>query len=200
MDSSFDSRRRGFRPATTAAALALVAGLGLAFVLCAVLITPRAASAATVEITPYAGYALWDKDIPVKDCLHFGGKLGAYFGMLGIEGNFGYSSLKGDPDETEKAKLMNPSGDLVLRFLPEGTVVPYVLAGGGMTRIKPDGPSAEAVSNYSIDGGAGLLFKLSPMFGVRVEGRDLIVHNKDAAEGDKQQVVGYMAAAFTVTS
>src|SRR5262245_4527813 len=46
---------------------------------------------AALELTPYGGYVWWDDETLIKDSAHYGGKLGYYFGPIGIEGNIGFS-------------------------------------------------------------------------------------------------------------
>jgi len=174
MTSSFNLRRTGTCFAKSAAALALAAGFALAFVMCFVAATPETASAVSVEISPYAGYVWWDSDLQLKDTAHYGGKLGLYFGLLGIEGNFGYSSVKTEGPLEEKAALMNYGGDLVLRFAKDGSVIPYILGGVGQVSFDPDAEDVETKTETSYDAGAGLLFKLGPMVGLRFEARDLM--------------------------
>jgi hypothetical protein len=154
MTSSY-LRRMGTRSAKSAAALALAAGITLALVLCFVSATPDRAAAASVEITPYAGYAWWDSDLMLKDTAHYGGKLGLYFGLFGIEGNFGYSSIKTDDVVEEKAQLMNYGGDLVLRFVKDGAVIPYILGGVGQVSFNPDAEGVDTETETSYDAGAG---------------------------------------------
>jgi len=173
----------GTRTAKSAAALALAAGIALAFVTCFVAGTPGQASAASVEITPYAGYVWWDSELGLKDELHYGGKLGLYFGLLGIEGNFGYSAAKTDTDPAVDVTFMNYGGDLVLRFVKDGAVVPYILGGVGQVSFDPDVTDAETETELSYDAGAGLLFKLGPMVGLRFEVRD-VIHKLENADND----------------
>ena len=184
MSRSFNLRRMGTRTAKSAAALALVAGIALAFATCFVAGTPGPVSAASVEITPYAGYVWWDSELQLEDALHYGGKLGLYFGLLGIEGNFGYSTTNFDVTDGADVTFMNYGGDLVLRFVKDGAVVPYILGGVGQVSFDADVvPDTDAETELSYDAGAGLLFKLGSMVGLRFEVRD-VIHKLENADND----------------
>jgi len=162
-------RRRGISLLAATPALLLLA-------LAQNLSLPASADAA-VWLTPYAGYSWWDDETLLKDNVHYGGKLGVFFGRVGIEGNFGFTP--GDLDTNtigneNNVHIFNYSGDLVLRFTgPESKVIPYVLGGAGVTDFQYGGALGDH-NETSFDAGAGLLFKLSPSFGLRFEGRDLM--------------------------
>ena len=108
-------------------------------------LSPAPAAATSFELYPYAGYMLFDNDLFLKDKLGFGGKAGLYFGAIGIEGNLTYVKTEvdttalgggfgGDPD----LKVMNYGGDLVFRIAHDKSVVPYLLAGAGVTKVSFD--------------------------------------------------------------
>ena len=183
MSRSFNLRRMGTRTVKSAAALALAAGIVLAFATCFVAGTPGPVSAASVEITPYAGYVWWDSELRLEDALHYGGKLGLYFGLLGIEGNFGYSSTSVDVTDGADVTFMNYGGDLVLRFVKDGAVVPYILGGVGQVSYDADIADTEAETELSYDAGAGLLFKLGSAVGLRFEVRD-VIHQLETPDND----------------
>ena len=152
--------------------------LGLVWTILAVVpfLSPRPAHAG-VWLTPYAGYSWWDDELLIKDAVHYGGKLGVYFGHLGIEGNIGFTP--GDVDtlvlggSDNDVHILNYSGDLILRLTgAESRVIPYVLAGAGVTSFE-FGQDLDT-TRVSFDAGAGVLFKLSDNFGLRFEGRDLM--------------------------
>jgi outer membrane protein OmpA-like peptidoglycan-associated protein len=133
---------------------------------------------AAVWLTPYAGYSWWDDNLRLQDKMTYGGKLGVFFGKLGVEGNFGFTPGEFDtvapPGVASDVHIYNYSGDLVLRFTgSESKVIPYVLGGVGVTDFQY-GASFGDTSRVSYDAGAGILFKLSPGFGLRFEGRDLM--------------------------
>jgi outer membrane protein OmpA-like peptidoglycan-associated protein len=126
---------------------------------------------------------LFDNDLRLKDKLGFGGKAGLYFGAIGIEGNFTY--VKTEIDTTAAGggfgglnpdvKVTNIGGDLVFRIAHDKSVVPYLLAGAGVTKFKAEDASvAVDTSRFSWDVGAGLLFRLSDMLGVRFEAKDIM--------------------------
>jgi len=134
-------------------------------------------AAAGVWLTPYAGYSWWDNELHLKDNVHYGGKLGVYFGHFGIEGNFGFTP--GDLDTVtvggdNNVHILNYSGDLVFRLTgAESRVIPYILGGAGITDFQFGGSLGDT-ARTSFDAGGGVLFKLSDSFGLRFEGRDLM--------------------------
>ena len=149
----------------------------------------KPAAASSFELFPYAGYMLFDNNYTesVKDHLGFGGKAGVYFGALGIEGNFGYVKTQFDTTITgvlPDIKVTNYGGDLVYRFARESKVVPYILGGAGITKINFDDTSIADTSRFSWDGGAGLLFKLGDVLGLRFEGKDIMFKLKNTNTGE----------------
>ena len=156
---------------------ALAVALGLSLFLLAPIGAPVAS--AGVELEPYAGYTIFDSDLQLKDKPIFGGRLGFYFGHIGIEGNFGYIKTEIDttiPGANLDLKVMNYGGDLVFRFTnPEDSkIIPYILGGVGATHFNFDDTAITDTTRISFDAGAGLVFKLSDMIGLRLEGRDLM--------------------------
>jgi len=142
-------------------------------------LSPAPAAASSFELFPYAGYMLFDNDLQLKDKLGFGGKAGLYFGAIGIEGNFTYVKTEIDttiPSANLDMKVTNFGGDLVFRIAHDKSVVPYLFAGAGVTKVKADDITTVPVdtSRFSWDAGAGLLFRLSDMLGVRLEAKDLM--------------------------
>src|SRR5262245_66663289 len=123
--------RNMFRPLLATRAALIIA-------LAAIPLFIPTAGQASLELTPYAGYAWWDDETLIKDGAHYGGKQGLYFGSIGIEGNLGFSpadvdtvTFNGDND----VHILNYSGDLVWRLAPEAKGVPYLLGGVGLTRF-----------------------------------------------------------------
>src|SRR5262245_9347084 len=180
-------RRVLFRTPVVAIALAV----GAAF------LPLKPASATSFELYPYAGYMIFSNDFhpPIKDHVGFGGKAGIYFGHFGIEGNYTQISTELDTafagNPNTNLKVQNYGGDLVFRFAPDATVVPYILAGAGNTHIKNDDANTvypHDAKIFSYDGGVGLLFRLSDMAGLRFEGKDVLFKDSNSqfgTEGEK---------------
>jgi OOP family OmpA-OmpF porin len=164
-----------------------ISALAVALSLSLFLLSPLGApiASAGVELTPYAGYTIFDSDLNLKDKPTFGGKLGFYFGHIGIEGNLGYvkTEIDSGPPANPDLKILNYSGDLVFRFTnpEESKVIPYILGGVGATHINFDDSAINDTTRISFDAGAGLVFKLSDMIGLRLEGRDLMFKLATAA-------------------
>src|SRR5262245_48910725 len=153
--------------------------VAMAIALAAAFLPLSQAGATSFELYPFAGYMLFDNDIQLKDKVGFGGKVGLYFGHLGIEGHYSHISTEADttiPGANLDLAFQNYGGDLVFRLAPDATVVPYILAGAGQVTAKADDQAVFDVdaSRFAYDAGAGLLFRLSDMAGLRFEGKDVI--------------------------
>ncbi|HEV8480825.1 MAG TPA: OmpA family protein [Candidatus Eisenbacteria bacterium] len=177
----------------------------LALALGVALLPVPQASATSFELYPFAGYMLFSNDFhpPLKDHLGFGGKVGLYFGHFGIEGHYTQVSTELDtafavPVNTN-FKAKNYGGDLVFRFAPDATVVPYILAGAGQLQFTGDDAGVLAgtdAKRFAYDGGIGLLFRLSDMAGLRFEGKDILMKDSD---GDFTGEDGKTTSNFLIT-
>jgi len=190
-------RRRGFSLiAATPPLLFAIAFLSLS------LIRPSPARAA-VWITPYAGYSWWDNQLRLQDKLTYGGKLGVFFGRFGVEGNFGFTPGEFDtigvPGANNDVHIYNYTGDLVVRLAgPESTVIPYLLGGAGVTDFQY-GSAFGDTSRTSYEAGGGVMFKLSPGFGLRFEARDIMFKLASAANDNLRNnifVTGGVSVGF----
>jgi opacity protein-like surface antigen len=111
---------------------------------------------------------------PEASLTHFDLKKALSSGAGGSGGNDGTSRLLGG--------LVN------LEFsLGAGPIRPYILAGGGLTNINTDFsassgsvPATVSETKYSIDGGAGIRFRLGPLDGF-IEGRVNNVYSEKGA-------------------
>jgi outer membrane protein OmpA-like peptidoglycan-associated protein len=145
--------------------------LAIALALGTAVLPVSQARATSFELQPFAAYALFDKDLHLKDHVGFGGTAGLYFGHFGIEGNFTDVSTHTDNAAATSLKFKNYGGDLAFRFAPEAKVVPYIMAGAGEVQF-------ENAKRFGYDAGAGLLFRLSDVFGLRFQAKD--VFTKDS--------------------
>src|SRR5439155_5241983 len=111
-----------------------------AAILTIVSIPPAAAQVkgVSLQLTPYAGMAVWAKETNLADKPVLGGRAGLMFGFIGLEGTFGhvtshtregqgrYYSIFGDPNLPSyynspivtDTKLNQFGGDVVLNILP----------------------------------------------------------------------------------
>ena len=157
----------------------------IGFVVC----TPHASQAEVggvhVNVTPYAGFATWARDINLQDKLMYGGRLGLGLGKtFGIEGTYGLSSTDtqqgagtksyvqssvGDP---VSADFTHMAGDLQINLAPSSSINPYIFGGYGSHKIDIEGPGDESYSGPNFGGGFKMHF--SPRTALRLEARDMM--------------------------
>jgi opacity protein-like surface antigen len=124
-------------------------------------------------------------------------------GLPAVRANFDYSKLKfenptlpgggtaQDADRTELSGVASMKVDLV-----RGPVRPYLLAGVGAYNIKDvvenasSGPASYSDTNFGLDGGAGIAFKLWSIEGF-VESRIQNVYTKTGGLIDQKQIQSF---------
>jgi outer membrane protein OmpA-like peptidoglycan-associated protein len=152
--------------------------LAIALALGTAVLPVSQARATSFELQPFAAYSLFDDKLNLKDHVGFGGTAGLYFGHFGIEGNYTQVSTQVDTGGAsgQDIKFKNYGGDLVFRFAPEAHVVPYIMAGAGQVQFSHDATStlpAFDAKRFAYDAGVGLLFRLSDVFGLRFQAKDV---------------------------
>jgi OOP family OmpA-OmpF porin len=139
-----------------------------------------------VEVTPYAGTAIYDSKLLMKEPLLYGGRLGLYpWAKFGFEGNYSYAKADRDSASLPDIKWQNYGGDFVWRIAPYGTVVPFLLAGIGQVDSKADTTGAESIQETAYDAGGGLLIKFNRNVGIRLDARDVMYSALGSDSEDK---------------
>jgi hypothetical protein len=151
----------------------------------AALLAPVGASAQGIgyEVSPTATQIRWDRALGLQDDYMVGGQLGLRFGRLAELR--GYYLTRADlraraaelggppgvipPDLERDVRAHHFGADLRLNLLT-GSVVPYLLGGGGVLRLEPDG--LDASEQILVKAGGGV--RLSP---TRRLGIDLFAEN-----------------------
>jgi OmpA-OmpF porin, OOP family len=161
-----------------------------------------------LNLTPYAGFATWGREVNLQDKLIYGGRVGLGLGKrLEIEGTYGMSStdtqagngtapwtqsVLGAPVEADFTHL---AGDLLLNLAPDATINPYLFGGYGSHKIEI-GTADESYSGLNL--GGGLKMHFSPRTALRLEARNMMWDWTDAekllgAPDDKQSSMAYTA-------
>lgn len=171
-----------------AALFTVVAG----FIICSPTASQAEVGGIHVNVTPYAGFATWAREVNLQDKLMYGGRIGIGLGRrLAIEGSYGKSSTdtqSGNGNEpwvesvlgnTVEAKFTHMAGDLTLNLAPESVVDPYILAGISSNKIEV-GTSDETYSGINL--GGGLKMHFSPRVALRLEARNTMFDFTDAEQ------------------
>jgi outer membrane protein OmpA-like peptidoglycan-associated protein len=163
--------------------------------------TPRVGHAEVggfhVNLTPYAGFATWAKDVNLQDGATYGGRLGLGFGKtFGIEGTYGLSSTKTQVNtglnpwvgsavspETD-ADFTHMGGDLQINLAPSSAINPYIFGGYASHKIEVAGQAEKSYEGPNF--GGGLKMHFSPRWAFRVEARDMVWDYEDA---EKNQAI-----------
>jgi len=163
-------------------------GIALTVLLIHGLLGPRTACSEPgglhLNITPFAGYADWAKDVNLDSKPMFGGRVGLGFGRhLGLEAYYSWMKTHteygtGDSLFTA-ASLSAPSDqsiqgygtDLTLNLFPSIAFNPYVLGGWHEEKIKSDVSSSRSFMN-GLEFGGGLKLGVGRKTAIRLEVRD----------------------------
>lgn len=125
-----------------------------------------------ITVDPYAGFAIWDQPIELKDDGVFGGRAGLMLGRwIGAEGHYGFSPTELQADADNDVLVTHYGGDLVLRLPPFRTVKPYLV--GGWTAVSTNPDAGETQSFNGWEWGGGLLVPLHDRVSLRLDGRDV---------------------------
>ncbi len=141
--------------------------------------------------TPYLGYSMFGKHVNLEDKIAFGGRVGFFpVRMLGIEAHYGMlstESMHGSPifvaDRVANrapvtADLRTYGVDVIVHLIPDGAIVPFVLAGWQESKFErdPDGAIQNEHPTYENgpEIGAGVKFRASPRVALRADVRDQI--------------------------
>jgi OOP family OmpA-OmpF porin len=157
--------------------------------------------AGSLELTPFAGYNLFENNQNLKNQYVFGGRIGynftRYFGIE-LSGESIHTSVDdrartastpgqfGHP--IDKVHITFYNIDAVYNFMPDGNFNPYVSVGVGGTRYRP---SISTKDMTNIDFGSGVKLWASDNIALRVDLRDHMVteilqetyHNIEATIG-----------------
>lgn len=129
------------------------------------------------ELTPFAGYTLFDGDLrhvygqPLIDDLYFGGRLGYLinpWGGLEAAGGFTPTRLIATNATVD---FYHVSGNVLFTPWAGRFGGPFLVAGGGTSQTKP--ASGSATSKVTIEYGGGVRLWLSDAIGLRLETRQL---------------------------
>ncbi len=150
-----------------------------------------AANAALAEVTfsPMASYQIFDKDHkPVDNTVGYALGLGYNFTpVFGVEAQYGRTEPTLDLPSAADGRDSRVTLDGHMNLMnPEGTFVPYLLAGGGQENIKFDGSTGFKSTIANV--GTGLLVNFNQYVALRAEIRD--VYNFDIESTDALVNVG----------
>lgn len=149
-----------------------------------------------LNLTPFAGYGVWAKDINLANKATFGGRVGLGLGRhLGIEGYYGWMHTRteygtGDslfttnsltPPADQSVKLYG--ADLTLNLMPSLGFNPYVFGGWHEEKIESDVSSVRTFMNGPEFGG-GLKLGVGRKTAFRFEIRDKLWKFSPAAAPD----------------
>ncbi len=160
------------------------------FVLLSAIVTPGPARGEPgglhLNLTPYAGYGVWAKDINLANKATFGGRVGVGFGRyLGVEGYYGWMHTRteyGTGDSLLTANSLTPSADqsiklygldLTLNLFPSIAFNPYVFGGWHEEKIESDVSDIRHFMNGPEFGG-GVKVGMGRKTALRFEIRDKI--------------------------
>jgi OOP family OmpA-OmpF porin len=157
--------------------------------------------AGSLELTPFAGYNLFENSQNLKDHFVFGGRIGynftRYFGIelsgesihTSVDDRARAASTQGQfGHPIDKVHITFYNIDAVYNFMPDGNFNPYVSVGVGGTRYRP---SISTKDMTNIDFGSGVKLWVNENIALRVDLRDHMVtevfqetyHNIEATIG-----------------
>jgi outer membrane beta-barrel protein len=100
-------------------------------------------------------------------------------GNWGIEGQFTYVPLKSTLAAIPNmGDLYNLRGDLLYHFMPESRFVPFVVLGGGVSRISKNIFTTGGNEDGTFDYGAGMKYFLNDQVALRGDVRHILSYNK----------------------
>ena len=162
------------------------------------LATQAEIKAGSVEVSPFAGYNVFDKQHNLKDTSVFGGRIGYNFtDRIGVEGTGEFSKSSVD-DKTqtfsEQGQFTSPINDvkitsyhldLVYHFRPASHFTPFIVAGYGASHFNP---AANDKNMRLLDYGVGAKYWVSDNIALRADLRDKMtfdehLHNLSATAG-----------------
>ena len=152
-------------------------------------------------LTPYAGYTIFDNNLQYRDGLlvsptgdstlaalggraltddlYVGGRLGwQYNSWIGFELAGGFTPTTEDTAGGADVSFMHGSANIMLTPFQGRYGGPFLFAGGGAVRLKPDG--GEDFDQGVIEAGGGVRFWLTDMVGLRLEARSITWIPKDS--------------------
>ena len=155
-----------------------------------------------LNLTPYAGFVVFAKDVNLQDKLIYGGRIGIGFGKtIGIEGSYGKSSTDtktgfgGRPyvpgtaflpvvaNQPYEADFQHIALDLQVNLMPSAVINPYLFGGYSSHKIAIDSATVNNEETYGgFNVGGGLKLAFSPRVALRLEARDMIWTFKDEEE------------------
>lgn len=168
-----------------------IAAIG--FVFCTPSIGQAEVGGVHVNLTPYAGFATWAKDLNLQDKLIWGGRIGLGLGKtFGIEGSYGISStdtqqgggtapwVQFDTNAPLGADFTHMGGDLQINLAPSSAINPYIFGGYSSHKIEIDTQEEKTYDGPNF--GGGLKMHFSPRVALRLEARDMIFGFDDEEE------------------
>jgi len=139
-----------------------------------------------LNLTPYADYTVWAKDVNLANKTGFGGRVGVGFGRnFGLEGYYGWlhtHTVYGTGDSLFTANSLTPQteqsiqgygADLTINLLPSIAFNPYVFGGWHEEKIESDASNQRSFMNGPEFGG-GVKFGMGRKTAIRLEVRDKI--------------------------
>ncbi len=130
------------------------------------------------ELTPMAGYTLFDGDLrtifglPLTDDLYLGGRLSYHFHPLfAVEAAAGFTPTTLDVAGGDDVDFFHAAGDILFTPFSRRYGGPFLFAGGGSSQVKPSSGGSEM--NGALEVGGGLRFWLTDAVGLRLESRQL---------------------------
>lgn len=142
-----------------------------------------------LNLTPYAGFPDIATHVNLEQKPVFGGRVGLMLGeYLGVEGTYGRMSsqtvadslpwpVAPPPGQNIDMNLVHLGVDVLLNFMPDAFLNPYVLAGWSEVKFKADAdPPGDDPEFNGWEAGGGLKFFFAPRIALRVEARDVFWH------------------------
>jgi outer membrane protein OmpA-like peptidoglycan-associated protein len=186
--------------------------IALALILAATRALPAGADpvGSYFTLTPFAGYTIFDNNLhylnglrtsPTQDSaaaafagraltddLYVGARLGwQYNTWLGLEVAGGFTPTTEDTVGGGNVDFMHGSANIMLTPFQGRYGGPFLFAGGGAARIKPDG--GEDFDQGVVEAGGGLRFWLTDAIGVRLEARSITWLPKDSNDDNLNYLV-----------
>ncbi len=139
-------------------------------------------------ISPFYGAYVYDGAQGQSPSFATGMRLGYNLDKnWGVEGQFLYATPR---HEGTYGGLYNISGDLLYHFIPEGTVVPYVLMGGGWSKTDyAVGNSSTGIFEY----GAGIKYFVTDAVALRLDARQIFSFGPTGTSTDVWQNSAFTA-------
>lgn len=136
-------------------------------------ILASAAMAAHAEFTvsPMVGYHMFDNDLDIEDGTNTGSIALGYRvnPSVGLEARFGQTQAETNDGSNEDVRFQNTTLDAYYRFNTANNFQPYVLVGGGQSRVRVESGTTTNFDTTIVNAAVGAFYQLANNLSLRGE-------------------------------